>query len=86
MKLIDTAFVVIKSLNILDLGRASPAPAIIHGLGDQPGIVVGLHHALHGGFDARAAFGPLLGLFVAHRPDHDRRMVAMAADHTLELA
>src|ERR1035438_8948426 len=49
VELVDAALVVVEPLYVLYAGGALPTPAIVHGLSDGAGIVVGFHHALHGG-------------------------------------
>ncbi len=76
---------VIESLHIHHGGNPF-APLVVHGGGDGAARVEPPRQALHAGDDARAALGALLRFFVAQRPDNHAGMIAVAADHPLELA
>ena len=60
------------------------AKALVHGERSRTGGVKLAHALLHARDDARAAFGDLLRLFVAERPQDHAGVVAPAPDHRLQ--
>ena len=85
VEVVDQLLVVIEPLDVDDIGNAL-APFAIHRHGDGARRIEAANQSLHGGDDALAAFGALLALLVAERPDEDARVIAVAEHQTLELA
>ena len=78
------AGIVIAALQIFDVGNAA-APAAVHGAGDRARSVQFVGDFFHGGEDFRARFTALYAFLVAHTPDDNGGMVAVANYHFFEV-
>src|SRR3989442_182061 len=76
---------VVETLDIDD-ARHAFAPGTVHCHCHWPAWIELMRKPFHGRNDSRPALSALLSLFIAERPKNDARMVAIAANHSFELA